>query len=43
MIIDNEVFETKVFNNKFVVSFYGGGESFTKRVQSRDGFYVEHG
>lgn len=43
MVVDNEVFEGKAFENKFMVDFYGVSESFSKRVQSRDGCYVEQG
>lgn len=43
MVIHYEVLKAKAFNNNFMVGFYGGGEYFTKRTQSRDGCYVKQG
>lgn len=41
MLVDNEVFEAKAFENEPTIGFYGGGESFANRVKSYDGCYVE--
>lgn len=43
MLVDYEVLKAEAFDNKFMVDFYSGGKSFAKRVQSRDGCYVEQG
>lgn len=43
MMVDYEFLKAKAFNDKFVVGFYGGGEGFAKRIQPRDGCYVEQG
>lgn len=41
MMVDNEVLKLEVFDNEFMIGFYGGCEGFTKTVQSREGYYVE--
>lgn len=41
MVVDNLLFESRLFEDEFMVGLYGGGESFTIRVKYRDGCYIE--
>lgn len=41
MVVDDVIFEDKVFEDELMVRFYGGGESFTNMVKSYDGRYIE--